>query len=152
MVTEWMAFARLPDWTFFQPSWIFPASAVPVDIVAINDDIPDINSNSKLNPLLLLLRAIPLCHVLLYRHRAANRVYHAGEFDEDAVPCGLDDPTSMFRDLRVDNFEPRERAFLIRAHKPAVASDIGGQNGCKLAFDALSRHGEAPFTLGGSLP
>jgi hypothetical protein len=34
---------------------------------------------------------------------------------------------------------------LVRPHQPAVAGDIGGQDGSQLALDALGRHGGIPF-------
>jgi hypothetical protein len=38
--------------------------------------------------------------------------------------------------------ELRKSPRLVRTHQSAVASDIGGQNGSQLAFDALYRHRE----------
>jgi len=54
----------------------------------------------------------------------------------------------MLGDLTRDQLTPQlryrgVRSFLIGAHQPAVADDIGGEYGGKLPFDRLSRHPRA---------
>src|SRR5262249_35645622 len=62
-----------------------------------------------------------------------------------AVAGGLDHAPSVLCDLRIDQLatmglELRKRPRLVHPHQPAVASDIGGQDGTQLTFDALCRH------------
>ncbi len=69
---------------------------------------------------------------------ATQRVDHAPELSQQTIASGLDDPSAVFLDLRIQqvapkNLQPGERPFFIRAHKPAVAGDVGSKNGGKAA-------------------
>ena len=82
-------------------------------------------------------------HLALHLDRAAHRVDDAGELDQQAVAGGLDDAAAMLGDLGVDQFaaerlQRRERAFLVRAHQPRVAGDIGRQDRRQPPLDPLS--------------
>jgi hypothetical protein len=73
-------------------------------------------------------------HLLLHLGRAAQGIYHAGEFNEQPVAGRLDQPTAMCGDLGVDQFaaerlQPCQRAFLAGAHQPAIASNVRRQDG-----------------------
>jgi len=75
---------------------------------------------------------------------AAHRVDDTGEFDQQAVAGGLDNAPAMLGDLGIDELapvrlQPGERAFLVGPHQPAVAGDIGRQNGCQPPLDPLAR-------------
>ena len=55
----------------------------------------------------------------------------------------------MLGDLRVDQLAPQRfqafvRSFLVGAHKPAIARNIGGENGSQPAFDASGGQSGAP--------
>ena len=55
----------------------------------------------------------------------------------------------MFGDLGIDEFasarlERCESAFLVNAHQPAVAGDIGREDGSQPPFDALLGHRDHP--------
>ena len=76
---------------------------------------------------------VALGHFALHLDRAAHRVDDAGELDEQPVAGGLDDAAAVLVDLGVDQLAPnrlqrRERAFLVRAHQPRIAGDIGRQD------------------------
>jgi hypothetical protein len=90
---------------------------------------------------------IALRHALLHLDRAAHRLDHAGELDQDAVAGGLDHASSVLCDFRVDQLpamrlELGKGPRLVHTHQSAVARDIGGQDSSQLAFDALHRHRE----------
>ena len=75
---------------------------------------------------------VPLGHRLLHLDRAAHRIDDAGKLDQQAVAGGLDDAAVVLGDLRIDELAPQrleafERAFLVRAHQPRIARDIGGE-------------------------
>jgi hypothetical protein len=46
-------------------------------------------------------------HRRLHLNRAADRVNHAGKFQQQAVAGGLDDAGAMVGDCRVDSFLPK---------------------------------------------
>ena len=75
--------------------------------------------------------------------RAAQRVDHAGELDEQAVASRLDDPATVLGSSRRCAFR-RARPFLIGADQPAVSRDICGEDGGRLAFDAFPSQSGAP--------
>ena len=86
-------------------------------------------------------------HRPLHLNRAAHGVDDAGELDQQAVAGGLDDAAAMLGDLRVDQLapdrlQPRERAFLVRAHQPRIADDIGRHDCRQTAFDPPFAHME----------
>ena len=58
---------------------------------------------------------------------------------EKAVAHQLEDYAAMRRDRRLDKFsparlEPLERSRLVQLHQPAVAGDVGGEDGGELPF------------------
>jgi hypothetical protein len=62
---------------------------------------------------------------------------------------GRDNAAPVLGDLGVDqlaamDLEPREGPFLIGADQPAVARDVGGENGGQPAFDALPSQAALP--------
>ena len=73
-------------------------------------------------------------HAALDVDRAPDRVDHAGELDEEAVAGGLDDPAGVRGDGGIDQLAPvrlqrGQGAVLVGAHEPAVAGDVGRQDG-----------------------
>ena len=55
----------------------------------------------------------------------------------------------MFRNLGIDDFAPGrlkrcKSAFLVNPHKPAIASDIGRENGCQPPFYPGLGHEDRP--------
>ena len=69
-------------------------------------------------------------HGALDRHRAAHGIDDAGEFHQQTVACGLDDPAVMAGDGAIDTLAPMrlQRADLVRAHEPAVAGYVSRQD------------------------
>ena len=74
---------------------------------------------------------------------AQHRICDAVEFDQHAVASGLDDSAAVFRDGRIDEFDPmgletRECSRLVDLHQPTVADHVGGEDRCEPAL--WSRH------------
>ena len=112
--------------------------AVAVDVVLIADDVAEIDADAELDPPLRRDGGVAHGHLALHVDRAAHRIDDAAELHQQAVAGGLDDAAAMLLDLGVGQFAPQhlqaiERAFLVRAHQPRVARDIGGENGGKAA-------------------
>jgi hypothetical protein len=88
------------------------------DIVVFNDNITDVNADSKFNPLELWYIDIVFGHAALNFDRAAYGVHGACELDESAVPGILDDTSAMISDFWIEkrpseSFQLRQRAFFI---------------------------------------
>jgi len=83
------------------------------------------------------------------RLRSALRVDDPGELDKQAVAGGFDNAASMLADFGIDLFatmrrKPREGAFFVGTHKPAVTRDVRGENGGQPAIDASRGQSRAP--------
>src|SRR5262249_32820464 len=105
--------------------------SVSVDVIAINDDVTDVDANAK--------RYLPICgyahialgHPPLHVNRAANRIDDTGKLEQQAVASGRGDAATVLGDLRVDQLSPvglerGQRAALVAAHEAGIARDIGG--------------------------
>ena len=69
----------------------------------------------------------------LDRDRTSHGIHDAGEFHQQSIAGGPDDPAVVAGDRGVDALAPMllqraQRADLVDAHEPAVASDIGRQD------------------------
>src|SRR5262249_33314855 len=89
--------------------------------------------------------AVAVDHAGLDRDGAAHGLDRAGEIDQQAVAGPLHDASAVRGDVWLDelaeNFlEPAKRAFLIVAHEPAIASDVGRQDCGELAPGMLIFH------------
>ena len=116
---------------------------LPEDVAALDDDVSDVDADAELDASLRRHCPIAYRHPALDVDGATDGIDHGRELDQHPVPSGLDDPSAMFIDLRVDERAAmrlwlRERAFLVLAHEPAVAGNIGRQNGRKPPLDAVS--------------
>ncbi|OWK22794.1 hypothetical protein AJ87_45680 [Rhizobium yanglingense] len=75
-------------------------------------------------------RDIAFRHAALDLDGAAHGLDHTRELDQHPIAGGLDNPPAVFVDLWVDQSTPMrlqlgERTFLVVAHQPAVAGDVG---------------------------
>jgi hypothetical protein len=87
---------------------------------------------------------VALAQALLDLDCTPHRVNDAAELHENSVAGALDDPPMMGSDGRIDQIpvqrpEPRQRALLVEARKPAEADHVGGQD-----RGELSRLGHEP--------
>ena len=107
--------------------------AVAEDVVAIGQHITDVDADPELD--LPLGRLVGLCrHAALNRDGAAHSIDGADKLDQHAIAGGIDDAASVLVDFGIDELapvrlQPGERPLLVDADQPAVASDIGGQDG-----------------------
>ena len=119
--------------------------AVAKDIVAVDDDVADIDANAEDDTLVLRHRPVARDHAALDADSAADGIDDAGELHQHAVTCGLDDAAVVPGDVGIDQFaavrlERTQRCDLIGAHQPAVADDIGGEDRRKPSFDSAFPH------------
>ena len=108
--------------------------AVAENVAAVDDDVADIDADAVFDALVVGDAGVARGHGTLQVDGAAHGIDDTGEFDQHAVAGGLDDAAAVLRDLGIDQLAPvrlhlRERAFLVGAHQPTIAGDIGRKNG-----------------------
>ncbi|MCY1297843.1 hypothetical protein D9M70_472960 [compost metagenome] len=120
--------------------------AITIEIAVGDHDIAHIDADAKHDR--LIRRDIPVCghHFPLKCCGAFDGIDGAGEFDEHAVPCRLEDPALVGGDERLQHLfpprhEPRVGARLVTLHQPAVADDVSSQDGGESALDGFVGHG-----------
>ena len=118
--------------------------AVAKDIVVIDDDIADMDTDPEFNPDILRDVGILRGHGALDFDRAAGGIDGAGEFHQHAVTGGLDDAASMRSDGGVDKrfsgrLEPGQGAFLVGTHEAAISGDIRSQYRRQSPFYPVAR-------------
>ncbi len=115
------------------------------DVAILDDDVADIDAHAKFDAASGRDRGVAGDHRALHLDRATHRVDDAGKLDEEAVAGRLDDAAPMFGDLLIaelaaNGAQRRERPFLVLAHQPRIAGDIGRQYRRQSALDPLSAH------------
>ena len=113
--------------------------AVAEDVVALDDDVADVDADAEGNAPILGYPGGAVSHRRLHLDRAAHGIDHARELQQQAVARGLDDAPSMAGDCWVDHllpkgFQRRQRAALVPAHQPRVARDVSRHDGGKAAL------------------
>ncbi len=108
--------------------------AVAVDVVALDDHVAEIDADAELKPAIGRNVGIALGLGALDLDRAAQRIDHAVELDQQPVAHGLDQPAVMGGDLRLEHLvqvglKARARPFLVGLAEAAIAGDIGDHHG-----------------------
>ena len=116
---------------------------VAMNIVILDDYVPDINADPKLEPLLLIGCCFSIHHTFLPNHSAVESVQYTSELDQQAVADELDYTAIVFGDDRFQHLVPQvsetpQCSGLILAHKARITDHIGGKNGGESAFQAFS--------------
>jgi hypothetical protein len=119
-------------------------NAVAKDIVVVDDDVADVDADTKFDSALLWHLGVMRRRVALDLDRASCCVYRACELNQHAVARGLDDTASMLDDFGIndsfsDCLQLAECALFVGAHKPAIAGDIRRHHSCQPPFHALAR-------------
>jgi hypothetical protein len=123
--------------------------AVAENITVLDDDVADVNADADFNTPLGRDVFVTLRHSALCLYGTTRGINGAAEFNQESVAGAFDDAAIVFGDSRFEEFptmgiEPRECPFLVRAHEPAVSSDIRRKNGSEPPFHALFGHVSAP--------
>jgi hypothetical protein len=99
----------------------------------------------------LVIRQIgaAILHPLLHHDGTAHGIDNRCELDQHAVAGGLEDASAVLVDQRIDQFTPMalengERPFLVRAHQPRIADDIGAEDRRQPPLYPFLRHARAP--------
>ena len=128
--------------------------AVAVDVAALDDDVAEIEADAEVEPAVARDLGIACRHGALNLRGAGHGGDRARELGENAVAGGLDYAAVMGGDLGLQHLavmlgERAQRADLVRAHEPAVAGHVGGEDSRKPSFDALLAHEPLPSASGG---
>src|SRR5436190_14335966 len=77
--------------------------AISKNIVIINDDVADVNADTKFDPAVLREAGVVRGHTTLNLDGASRRIHCARELDQHAVARGLHDATSVLDELGINN-------------------------------------------------
>ena len=110
--------------------------AITIDVVRLDNDVPEIDANSILDPLLTGERRVAPDHALLDDDGAADGFDRAVEHGEKAVTRTFNKSSVMLDDGGVNelapmSLHPRVRSLLIHCHEPAIAGDVSGHDSCE---------------------
>ena len=123
--------------------------AVAVDIVAVDDDVADVDADAEDDPVVLGQPIVAERHAALHLDREQHRVDDAYELHQQPIAHQLDDAAAILQRLRLDQFadmglDGGDRAGLVPAHQAAVADHVGGQDGRQAPLDDGLAHGQLP--------
>src|SRR5262249_46456159 len=95
-----------------------------------DNDVAHIDADAKLDATVGWYTCVLLGHLALHLDRAAQRVHHTAELDQQPVAGGLDQTAAVLGDLRIEELaaqrpEAFEGAAFIGADQPRIARDIG---------------------------
>lgn len=113
-----------------------------VDVVAVDDDVADIDTHAELDAAFGRNIGVTLGHAPLDRHRAPQGIDHAGEFDQRAVAHELDDAAPMRGDQGIGKvgavgLQRVQGSGLVLAHEAGVTDNVRGQDGGQLAVQKM---------------
>ena len=119
--------------------------AVAENIVALDDDVAEVDADAVADADVLAPLRLPLGHRLLDPGGRGDRVDDAGELDQHPIARGLDDAAVVFGDCRVDHLVAvrplaRQGARLVRLHEPGVPDHVGRQHGRQPTFASRCAH------------
>ena len=81
---------------------------ITVNIGALRQHVGDIDPNAKANALDGWKVAIEFRNAALHLGRALNRRRDAGEFDEQGIAGGIDDPAALLAQLGIDQIAAKQ--------------------------------------------
>src|SRR5262249_51060228 len=117
--------------------------AFAVAIVAVDDNLTEIDSDPNLDSPVLRHVGTSLRQAALQRHRAFHSIDDAGKFRQQSVAHQLEDAAMVFFDLRLEELsaagaEAIKASRLVLFHESRIADDVGGKDRRKLPL-----HGRA---------
>ena len=112
-------------------------------VVAVDDNVADINAHAKFDFLVRRHVAIAFAHAALDFNGATQGVHDARKLDQHAIAGGLDDVAAVLVELGLGEvvqtgLQSAQRAFLVASHQPAVAGHIHGQDGGEAPLDSFA--------------
>ena len=103
---------------------------VAEDILALDDDVADVDAETEEYPLIVRQPGITLRDAALNIHGVRHGVDGTGELDQRAITRRLYDVAAMPGDLRMkklraEGIEARQGACLVLSHHLGIADDVG---------------------------
>ena len=119
--------------------------ALAINVIVFNDDLPDVDAGANGKARHAGLLRFQRRHGVLGLNGAAHSIDRAGKFDQGAIAQMFDHAALVLFDGRHEDAVPPmaeccQRRALVRLHHAAIAHDIGAQDRCEPADDALCRH------------
>ena len=118
--------------------------AVAHEIVAVDDDITQVDADAKSHTGRLGYVGIPLSELQLNLGSAPNRFDGTRELRNHTIASTTEDAPGVVRNQAVNDravcLERGERRLLVLAHEPAVADYIGRKDGSNPAQKAIHGH------------
>ena len=120
--------------------------AVTEDIVAVDDDVAQVDSDTITNALFLRHFRFAFSDRTLDCNGAANGIHDAGKLDEQTIAGRLYDAPVMFSDSGIYQLAavkplPRNGPFLVNLHEARVSNHVGSEHSGQPSFFAPRRHG-----------
>ena len=113
--------------------------AIAVEVVAIDDQVAEMQADAEHDGGVLRLVSIGLDHGLLELDGGAQRIDGAGELDQGAVAGQLDQPATVSGECRLQSLlamlaQARQRAALVPPHQAGVADNVCSEDRCQFAL------------------
>src|SRR6266852_321433 len=112
--------------------------AVTVDLLAIHHHVAEVNADTEFHPLVERQVGILGPERGLDYDGALHRVHHTGELRYDAVPCGINEASTVMLDEAIDQFavggKSTQRRLFVLPHEAAIAEYIGTEYGGEFAI------------------
>jgi hypothetical protein len=118
-------------------------NAVTVEIVAIHDQVAEMQADPEHDGIVLGLVTIGLSHDLLELDGSSQCIDCTDKLDQGAVTRELDQPSTVARQCRLDVFsamclQSGQSSAFVSAHQTRVANDIRCQNGRQSPYNPLA--------------
>ena len=119
--------------------------AVAVEVVAVDDDVAEVDAHAKLEMPVLRHACVALGHAALDLDGTARGVEHAAELDQEPVAHHLEDAPAVPGDDRIEELaamlaQAAQRLLFVGLHEAAVADNVGSQDRREPPFNKLLRH------------
>ena len=105
--------------------------AVAENIVAVNNDVADIDADAEDDAFLVRNGSVSFDHLALDGHGAGDRVDDAGKIHQQPVAGGFDDASAIGGDRGIqmvfaDSLERAQSSDFVGPHQATVADDVRG--------------------------
>src|SRR4030095_6952335 len=101
-----------------------------MDVVALDDHVAEVDADAEFHSTIGRQAGVALGFSPLHPHRTAHGIDHAVKLYQEPVAHGLDQPTVMPGDLRLEHLaqiglKARARSFLVVLAEAAITRELG---------------------------